>query len=71
MSDDEKRAARLLDLELPFDKEKLNSAYKEKLKYYHPDFWSKNEVLAMVAHKKTQEIINANKVLNSYLKKQN
>lgn len=69
LSDKEKFALKVLSLELPFDNESLKQAYKEKLKYYHPDHWNKNDVLRNIAHKKTQEIINANEILFEYLKR--
>ena len=71
LSDKEKFALKVLSLELPFDSESLKQAYKEKLKYYHPDHWNKNDVLRNIAHKKTQEIINANQILFEYLKRHN
>lgn len=69
LSDKEKFALKVLALELPFDNESLKQAYKEKLKYYHPDHWNKNDILKNIAHKKTQEIINANEILFEYLKR--
>ena len=57
------RALRLLDLTDSATLEDVKRAYKEKLKYFHPDKYDKNEVLKTVATKKTRMIVDAYELL--------
>ena len=50
------RAYRMLDISVSADSEDLKKAYKEKLKYYHPDRHQNNEILKRVATNKTKKI---------------
>ncbi len=53
------RACHLLDITVSASKEDVKKAYKEKIKYYHPDKYEKNPVLRSVANKKTKMIVEA------------
>lgn len=62
------RAYRLLDITVSATQEDIKKAYKEKLKYYHPDRHQNNEVLQKVATNKTKQIVEAFNLLMNYKK---
>lgn len=62
------RAYRLLDITVSASVEDIKKAYKEKLKYYHPDRHQNNEVLQKVATNKTKQIVEAFNILMNYRK---
>ncbi len=65
---DIERACRLLELEQNFSEDEIKKAYKQKLKYYHPDRYEGNAVLQKVASDKTQQIVNAYHLLLDFVK---
>lgn len=61
------RACRLLDITTSANSNDVKKAYKEKLKYFHPDKYDKNPVLKKVATNKTRMIVEAYELLmNSF-----
>ncbi len=62
-------AYRLLDLRTTDSLDDVKKAYKEKLKYFHPDRYEDNAVLKKIATDKTQQIVEAYKLLNEFLSK--
>ncbi|MDO5772773.1 MAG: DnaJ domain-containing protein [Spirochaetales bacterium] len=61
------RACRLLDITASANSNDVKKAYKEKLKYFHPDKYDKNPVLKKVATNKTRMIVEAYELLmNSF-----
>lgn len=59
-----------IGIELPCSFSEAKKAYKKKLNYYHPDKWEKNDVLKGIAKKKTEQIIDAWKKIESEYKPQ-
>ena len=57
------RACRLLDITASANQDDVKKAYKEKLKYFHPDKYDKNPVLKKVATNKTRMIVEAYELL--------
>lgn len=57
------RACRLLDITASANQNDIKKAYKEKLKYFHPDKYDKNPVLKKVATNKTRMIVEAYELL--------
>ena len=57
------RACRLLDITTSANSNDVKKAYKEKLKYFHPDKYDKNPVLKKVATNKTRMIVEAYELL--------
>ncbi len=53
------REYRLLDITVSATVDDVKKAYKEKLKYFHPDRYADNAVLEKVATNKTREIVKA------------
>ena len=62
------RACRLLNVTENCSLEELKKAYKEKLKYYHPDHYSNNPVLYRVSTNKTREVVEAYNLLIGLVK---
>ena len=63
MNEEQMRALRLLGLTPTATVDDVKRAYKEKLKYFHPDKYDNNEVLKTVATKKTRMIVEAYELL--------
>ncbi|MBP5175626.1 MAG: DnaJ domain-containing protein [Treponema sp.] len=61
------RAYRLLGIETSANADDVKKAYKEKIKYYHPDKYNENPVLQKVATDKTRQIVEAYKQLCEFL----
>lgn len=61
------RAYRLLGISISANLEDLKKAYKEKIKYYHPDKYQNNPVLAKVAGDKTHQVIQAYNLLLDFI----
>jgi DnaJ-domain-containing protein 1 len=61
------RCYRLLDITVSASLEDIKKAYKEKLKYYHPDRHADNPVLLKVATDKTRQVVEAYKMLISFV----
>lgn len=59
LTPDEERAFRLLGITANASPDDVRRAYKEKLKYYHPDRYAGNPVLSKVANDKTREVVAA------------
>lgn len=57
------RAFRLLDITASANSSDVKKAYKEKLKYFHPDKYDKNPVLKKIATNKTRMIVEAYNLL--------
>lgn len=57
------RAMRLLDIREGSSRDEITRAYKKKLMYFHPDRYASNPVLEKVATKKTEQIIEAYKLI--------
>ena len=54
-----RNAYRLLDLTFSANEADVKKHYREKLKYYHPDYQKENPVLKKVATKKTEHVVEA------------
>lgn len=67
LSPELERAYRTLDISVSATLEDVKKAYKEKLKYYHPDRHQENEVLQKVATTKTKQVVEAYNLLTLYL----
>lgn len=63
------RCYRLLDITVSATLEEVKKAYKEKLKYYHPDRHADNAVLQKIATDKTRQVVEAYKLIVSFLSK--
>lgn len=63
------RCYHLLDITVSATKEDIKKAYKEKIKYYHPDRHVDNPILQKVATDKTRQIVEAYKMINEFLNK--
>ncbi len=60
-------AYRLLSVETSATPEQIKKAYKEKLKYYHPDRHAGNQVLEKVANEKTTQVLKAFELIRQFL----
>lgn len=63
------RAYRILDINFQSSLDDAKKAYKEKLKYYHPDRYAGNEVLTKVATDKTRQIVESFNMISEFLTK--
>ena len=61
-----KKAYDALGVKAGADESEIRSAYRKKLKRFHPDSNSENETVQRVAHKKTEEIVEAYKAILAY-----
>ena len=61
-----KKAYEALGVKAGADESEIRSAYRKKLKRFHPDSNSENETVQRVAHKKTEEIVEAYKAILAY-----
>jgi DnaJ like chaperone protein len=52
-------AFRILGVNSSATKDEVKKAYKEKLKYFHPDRYQENEILQKVATNKTRQIVSS------------
>ena len=62
----EKKAASVLGLGEAASLEEVKKAYREKLKYFHPDRHGDNPVLQKVAREKTRQVIEAWETLRAF-----
>ena len=60
------KAYEALGVKAGADESEIRSAYRKKLKLFHPDSNSENETVQRVAHKKTEEIVEAYKAILAY-----
>lgn len=61
-----KKACETLGVKAGADESEIRSAYRKKLKLFHPDSNAENETVQRVAHKKTEEIVEAYKAILAY-----
>lgn len=61
------KAYKLLDVPFNSTLEDLKKAYKDKLKYYHPDRHADNETLQKVATDKTRQVVEAYNLIVKFL----
>ncbi|MFA6937518.1 MAG: J domain-containing protein [Treponema sp.] len=61
------RQYRLLGITVSATLEDVKKAYKEKLKYYHPDRQGDNPILQKVATDKTMQVVEAYKSITEFL----
>lgn len=61
------RAYRLLDIGFSATLDDVKKAYKEKLKYYHPDRYDDNDVLKKIATDKTRQVVEAFSVVTNFI----
>ena len=61
-----KKACETLGVKAGADESEIRSAYRKKLKLFHPDSNAENETVQRVAHKKTEEIVEAYKAIRAY-----
>lgn len=61
------RAYRLLDITVSATPEEVKKAYKEKLKYYHPDKYQHNPKLQKIATDKTRQVVEAYSIILNFL----
>ena len=61
-----KKAYEALGVKAGADESDIRSAYRKKLKLFHPDSNAENETVQRVAHKKTEEIVEAYKAILAY-----
>jgi len=61
------RCYRLLDITVSASLEDIKKAYKEKLKYFHPDKHAGNPVLQKIATDKTRQIVEAYKTIVTFI----
>ncbi len=61
------KAFRLLDITPSANLEDLKKAYKEKIKYYHPDKFQNNPVMEKVATDKTRQVVEAYALLIDFI----
>ncbi|MBQ2081594.1 MAG: DnaJ domain-containing protein, partial [Treponema sp.] len=57
----------LLGIETSATPDDVKKAYKEKIKYYHPDKYNDNPVLQKVATDKTRQVVESYKLLCDFL----
>lgn len=67
LSPELERAFRVLDVSVSANIDDVKKAYKEKLKYYHPDRHQNNEILQKVATTKTKQVVEAFNLISEYL----
>ena len=61
-----KKAYEALGVKEGANENDIRSAYRKKLKLFHPDSNGENETVQRVAHKKTEEIVEAYKAIRAY-----
>ena len=61
-----KKAYEALGVKAEADESEIRSAYRKKLKRFHPDSNAENETVQRVAHKKTEEIVEAYNAIVAY-----
>ena len=61
-----KKACEMLGVKAGADESEIRSAYRKKLKLFHPDSNAENETVQRVAHKKTEEIVEAYNAIRTY-----
>ncbi|MBQ9630902.1 MAG: J domain-containing protein, partial [Treponema sp.] len=64
------KAYNSLGLQYGASEKEITEAYHSKLKMYHPDNKSSNEIVQKVANNKTEEIISAYNTIKKFLNKQ-
>ena len=62
------RAFRVLGIGINAEAEEIKKAYKEKIKYYHPDRHGNNAVMYKVSTDKTREVVEAYNLIAGFLK---
>lgn len=71
MTPDVERSYRILDILPNFSHDEIKKAYKDKIKYYHPDKYAENPVLQKVATEKTRQIVESYKIVCDFLEIKN
>ena len=61
------KAYKLLDVPFNSTMEDLKKAYKDKLKYYHPDRHADNETLQEIATDKTRQVVESYNLIVKFL----
>lgn len=61
------RAFHLLDIGFSANLEDAKKAYKDKLKYYHPDKYDGNAVLKKIATDKTRQVVEAYDIVVKFI----
>ena len=61
------RAYRLLGITFSATTEDVKKAYKEKIKYYHPDRHTVNAVMQKIATDKTRQVVEAFTIIMKFL----
>lgn len=61
------KAYKLLDVPFNSTLEDLKKAYKDKLKYYHPDRHADNETLQKIATDKTRQVVESYNLIVKFL----
>ncbi len=69
LSPAEQSALKTLGLDENASLEEAKKAYREKLKYYHPDRHGDNPVLQKVAREKTRLVLESWEILSSFFEK--
>ncbi|MBQ3966944.1 MAG: DnaJ domain-containing protein [Treponema sp.] len=69
LSPAEQSALKTLGLDENTSLEEAKKAYREKLKYYHPDRHGDNPVLQKVAREKTRLVLESWEILSSFFEK--
>lgn len=61
------RAYRNLGITVSATKEEVKKAYKERLKYFHPDKHTGNAILEKIATDKTRQVVESFELIMNYL----
>ncbi|MBQ2601687.1 MAG: J domain-containing protein [Treponema sp.] len=67
LTPDVERAYGELDIPTSSGMDEIKKAYKDKIKYYHPDRYGHNETLLKVATEKTRRIVEAYRLISEFL----
>ena len=63
-----RKACETLGVKVYADASEIRRTYRKKLKLFHPDSNAENETVQRVAHKKTEEIVEAYNAIREYKK---
>lgn len=61
------QAYKVLEISTDCSLDEIKRAYKDKIKYFHPDRYSGNPVLLKIATEKTRQLVDAYKVISMFL----